>query len=149
MLGSRTRRLCFLSGRPGGMSRRLFPGSRLTIDDFVSSRRARWSWSCRVSVSSPPVKCVQVKSRWFSSSSMFWKIGGFGSAPPSPSSPFLSALFWLHVMLESCSCLQGFGRSLSPISRSLDKEVIVAGSQLRNEFRLWAPLLGRYESTSW
>ena len=101
MLGSRTLRLCFLSGRPGGMSRRLFPGSRLTIDDFVSSRRARWSWSCRVSVSSPPVKCVQVKSRWFSSSSMFWKIGGFGSAPPFGCSfPVLSVP--LSSVLASC-----------------------------------------------
>ncbi|KAF3593987.1 hypothetical protein DY000_02025495 [Brassica cretica] len=78
-----------------------FGGSRWTFVAMASSRRARWPRFCRVSVSSSPVKCVQVKGLEVSLTSMYGRFEASNllllSVAPPPSIPFLQALsyrFW-------------------------------------------------------
>lgn len=71
-------------------------GSRWTFVALASSRRARWFRFCRVSVSSSPVKCVQVKGLQVSLTSMYERFEASNllllSVAPPPSRPFLQAL---------------------------------------------------------
>ena len=109
----------------------LVSASRLTLFDLASARHARWSRFSRVPVSSSLVKCVHVKSLQVSTTSMWWEIFGFETAPPfGCSSLVLSDSYRLceaSLPFGSCWCHQVLGVSLPTSFLGLDQ----------SSYRLW------------
>ncbi|CAN6927277.1 unnamed protein product [Brassica oleracea var. botrytis] len=109
----------------------LVSASRLTLFDLASARHARWSRFSRVPASSSLVKCVNVKSLQVSTTSMWWEIFGFETAPPfGCSSLVLSDSYRLceaSLPFGSCWCHQVLGVSLPTSFLGLDQ----------SSYRLW------------
>lgn len=111
--------------------------SRLTLVGLASARRARGSCFSRVSVSSSPVKCVQVKGLQVSITSLWWEICSFDTAPPFgcsfPCPPGSLRLPWRLGLVPAIKC---WGFCCQRDFSALIKVVIVSGSQLRIGSRL-------------